>query len=194
MSPYIRLFNGSDHNINLYKSGFLTFANLKPYCFTPYIKVCPGTQILEIAQNNIRQNIELKFAPEDVYCLCAVKNNNSYRIIPVNEPSCNKPEQYGYVRFINISSKFSQADIYANSECIISGINIGDISKYIAILPGIYRFSAKNANKGIKSKFPIQNLNIEPGKYHSLYITDHVNSSIAITPTTDAANHKGFIL
>lgn len=172
---YIRFLNGipNSKGVDIYINGKIISKNLMYQDFTEYLSALPGHY--EIGIYNTGSTIDLLgkitvlLEENTIYtaAITGLDNEMALELIP-DKPKANGHEA-ACVRFINLSPDTPSVQVLINERLIIRDLKFLEVSQYICLDPGTYRFDVKETGSS-KILITHPRVNLKRQQYYATYV------------------------
>ncbi len=187
---YIRFFNANpkEDGVDIYINGKKIATNLLYRNFTEYFKTFPGYYRVAVFPTGKKKNpicvnymnligyriytAAITSAGEGGGCLEMINDNR--RLLKKNQ---------SYIRFVQLSENAPRLDVYLDNRLIISDLNYREVSRYMAVEPGMHSLILRDYLSGL-SVLEDPDITLKGGKAYTVYIvgdmTDRVGLQVII--------------
>lgn len=201
LNPYVRFLNALPGNqkVDYYLGNTLVAPGLEFGCFSRYIKVGRGTQEIKMTESGNKENViatvNIPFEQGDVYTVSSVYSGGENMAYGIAEPTERSNPDYGHVRVCHLAPGLGSLDISANEHKILGNIDYLEVSKYMCLLPGKYKFTAIDTLNG-KTELAMPCQFPKAGMYNTVYIIGNGTDSAPYMGlfSVDAASYNGYYL
>ena len=168
-------------NIDIYSNGSPIASNLAFGKVTNYTDFSLGQNKIQIYKTGTYDNPiyseNIEIMPNDIITISVVLLESDISLFTLKDSISTKTPNQSFLRFINLSTNAPLLTLsLPNGDTLFNGVEYLETTGYYNLSPGIYNFLL-TATDASALRFFINEINLKPSYFHTLYIIGIVNST-----------------